>query len=229
MNTGAIHALILQSGGWVPFARYLELALHHEQVGFYGSGRVKFGAGGDFITAPCLSPLFGRVLARQSAQIINACGGDILELGAGDGHLAATIIESMPAQCRYFILETSAALRVRQKEKLSDKVQWLDELPDSFNGVIIANEVLDAIPFSLFIKRGGEWQLRGVQAESDGALIFRDTIAPDDFMRQRLQEMELSDNYQTEISPAAEALTRTLCQILQRGAVIIADYGFGRA
>ena len=132
---------IASLGGWMPFARYMQLALHEPGIGYYAGGARKFGAGGDFVTAPELGALFGRTLARQLKAIP---GGRILELGAGSGALAETLIQALG--CEYFILETSAELRQRQKQRLGDKVSFLDRLPENFQGAIIANEVADALP-----------------------------------------------------------------------------------
>ena len=220
-----------ESGGWIPFSRYLEIVLHHPQAGFYGSGRARFGADGDFITAPAMSPLFSALLARQVAQVLQHCGGDILELGAGDGTMAEALLQSESLSFfrgNYYVLETSAALQQRQKKRLGGRAQWLNALPDSFNGIILANEVLDALPFCLFAKCEGEWQTRGVEWRGE-ELTFCDRPAKDDAMRRRLESFDLPDGYQTEVNPRAEALTATLCKMLKNGALLVADYGFGRA
>ena len=226
-----VRSLIARSGGWISFEQYLDCVLHHPQAGFYGSGRVQLGAAGDFITAPCLSPLFGQTLARQAAQIIAHSDAYILELGGGNGDLAAAILTQLRADgiaCRYAILETSAALRQRQAQTLADfSVEWPDSLPAAFSGLIIANEVLDAIPFGLFVKRNSNWLQRGVTDEN--ALQWQERPPEDDVIRRRLDSLNLPNGYQTEAAPRAEALTRTLCERLQNGAAIFVDYGFGRA
>jgi SAM-dependent MidA family methyltransferase len=151
---------IAEQGGWIPFARYMELALYAPALGYYTAGAHKLGAAGDFVTAPELSPLFGRTLARQVAEIMASSAPHILELGAGSGKLAADMlgelerIGSLPDS--YAILEVSADLRARQKTLLKvrlphliNRVHWLDALPEKFSGAIIANEVLDALPVHL--------------------------------------------------------------------------------
>lgn len=228
----AVCEVIAQSGGWIPFAQYLDCVLHDPQVGFYGGGRVQFGECGDFITAPRLSPLFGQTLAKQARQIIRHSSEHILELGAGDGRLAAALLTQLHADgiaCRYSILETSAALRQRQAQTLADfSVTWLSTLPATFSGLIIANEVLDTVPFDLFVKRSGGWQQRGVTYEN-ASLQWQERPAADDFIRRRLTALNLPDDYQTEAAPRAEALSRTLSEMLHGGALIFIDYGFGRA
>ncbi len=226
----AVHTAIADAGGWLPFDDYLNLILHNPQYGYYGSGRVRFGADGDFITAPHLSPLFGRALAKQAADIIAHTGGGILELGAGDGQLAADILTALGTDfCPYDILETSAPLRARQQQKLTayPSVRWLSTLPTSIDGVIIANEVLDATPFRLFAKRQGQWHERGISS-SHNALHWSERPAAPDPMRQRLESLSLPDDYETEVNPRAEALTQTVTAHLRQGAALIADYGFGR-
>ena len=221
-----------RAGGWIPFDRYLEIALHDPQAGFYGSGRVRFGADGDFITAPGVSPLFAEMLAKQAAQILQNLpnsGGDFLELGAGDGRLSASVAKLLRGKIRrHYILETSAALRMRQEETLrGENISWLDALPQSFCGVVVANEVLDAVPFCLYAKRGGEWRARGVACEN-GALQWCERPAAKDAIVCRLEEMNLPDGYISEANPRAEALTKTLCEMLRAGALLLSDYGFGR-
>jgi SAM-dependent MidA family methyltransferase len=164
---------IAAQGGWISFARYMELALYAPGLGYYTAGAHKFGEAGDFITAPELSPLFGRTLARQVAEIIAHSAPHILELGAGSGKLAANMLAeleqlgSLPDS--YAILEVSADLRARQqalmRERLPhllDRVHWLDALPEKFSGAIIANEVLDALPVHLVHWRDSAISERGV-------------------------------------------------------------------
>src|SRR5687768_7307041 len=141
---------IAERGGWISFARYMELALH----AYYSGGAPKFGPGGDFTTAPELGTLFGRTLARGLP-----CKR-ILELGAGTGKLAETLIREV--DCEYFILETSAALRERQRERLGDRVSFLERLPERFRGLILANEVADALPVHLVTWTTGGIAERGV-------------------------------------------------------------------
>ena len=227
----AIIAAIAKSDGWISFDRYLEIALHDPRNGFYGSGKVQFGINGDFITAPDISPLFAQMLAAQISQILPHTAGDILELGAGNGKLSASLAKILHKKIRrHYILETSAALRQKQQQTLhSESPIWLESLPKSFDGIIFGNEVLDAIPFRLYAKNNGKWQVRGVTTQN-GKLQWqnRPPAAADAEIIRRLQQINPPDNYLTEANPRAEALTKTLCEILTRGALIFADYGFAR-
>ncbi len=165
---------IEQHGGWISFARFMELALYEPGLGYYSAGTQKFGSNGDFVTAPELSPLFSRCIATQCAEVLSASGGgDILEIGAGSGLMAADIlneledVDQLPQ--RYLILEVSADLRERQLATLRARaarhlarVSWLDELPAALRGVIVANEVLDALPVDRFRIRSGRVNALGV-------------------------------------------------------------------
>src|SRR3989442_2988783 len=130
---------IAAAGGWISFARYMHLALHEPGLGYYASGASKFGPGGDFVTAPELGSLFGRTLARQLGEFDR-----ILEIGAGSGALAEVL--SRELDCEYFILETSAALAQRQKEKLGGRVHPPPKLPQPLRSPRIANQVVDSMP-----------------------------------------------------------------------------------
>src|SRR3954464_8458396 len=134
-----IEAEIAASGGWISFARYMQLALHEPGVGYYASGAPKFGPGGDFVTAPELGKLFGRTLARQLREFDR-----VLELGAGTGALADVLTRELDLE--YLILETSADLRIRQQKLLGKRARHIDRLPENFRGAILANEVVDAMP-----------------------------------------------------------------------------------
>lgn len=224
----AVRAEIAQADGWIPFDRYLQIVLHSPH-GFYGSGRVRFGPGGDFVTAPDISPLFAQMLALQVAQVLRSGGRDILELGAGDGRLSLALAQLLREKVgAHYILETAAPLKQRQEQTLAgEKITWLSSLPEQFNGVIIANEVLDAVPFSLFANRNGKWRVRGVSCP-DGRLQWSERDCSDDKIISRLQQTELPDGSITEIAPQAEALSASLCSALDYGALLIADYGFVR-
>src|SRR6476646_6827036 len=155
---------IAAAGGWISFARYMQLALHEPGVGYYASGARKFGADGDFVTAPELGPLFGRTLARELRAFDR-----ILEIGAGSGALADVLADGR----EYLILETSADLIRRQKEKLGKRVQHVDRLPERFSGAVIANEVVDAIPVQMV-----HWTERGILERGVGAgLVWTDRPA----------------------------------------------------
>ena len=148
-----IGAELAAAGNWISFARYMELALYEPGLGYYAAGARKLGAGGDFVTAPELSPLFGRALARQVAQLLQP-GEAVLEFGAGSGALASSLLDEISVP--YLVLETSPELRQRQKERLGNRVQLLDRLPERFRGVMLANEVVDAMPVhALAWTRGG--------------------------------------------------------------------------
>ena len=228
-----IHAEIAAAGGWLPFDRFVAMALYEPGLGYYAGGRRKFGQmpseGSDFVTAPEMSPLFGRALARQLAQAMRASGcRDVMEFGAGSGALAAQLIAELDALdaglVRYAIVELSAELRERQRERLAhwgDRVEWLDALPEQIEAVVIGNEVLDAMPVQLVAFDGQVWRERGVVSAGDG-FSFGDL---DSHLRPPL-ETGFVPGTVTEIHPQAEAFTRTLARSLRRGAAFFIDYGF---
>ena len=189
---------IAAHGGWISFARYMELALYAPGLGYYTAGAHKFGAAGDFITAPELSPLFGRTLARQAAEIMASSAPHILELGAGSGKLAADMLAELEKSGNlpdsYAILEVSADLRARQQDTLHNRmphlrnrVHWLDELPENFSGAIIANEVLDALPVHLVHWRDGAITERGV-ALSENGFIWQERAIGDAVLLHAAQQ-----------------------------------------
>ncbi|HTM58859.1 MAG TPA: SAM-dependent methyltransferase [Burkholderiales bacterium] len=209
-----IEAEIAASGGWISFARYMQLALHEPGVGYYASGARKFGADGDFVTAPELGPLFGRTLARELRAFDR-----ILEIGAGSGALADVLAEGR----EYLILETSADLIRRQKEKLGKRVQHVDRLPERFSGAVIANEVVDAIPVQMV-----HWTERGILERGVGAgLVWTDRPAAGEVLAVA-KRIEVPVPYVSEIGLEARAWMRTLAQMLEKGAAFIIDYGFPR-
>jgi SAM-dependent MidA family methyltransferase len=228
---------IAAQGGWISFARYMELALYAPGLGYYTAGAHKFGAAGDFITAPELSSLFGRTVARQVAEIMAQSAPHILELGAGSGKLAADMLAeleqlgSLPAS--YAILEISADLRARQqvllRERLPyllDRVHWLDELPKKFSGAIIANEVLDALPVHLVHSRDSAITERGVALAEHG-FIWQERAITDTALLQAAQLINVPEDYVSEICLAARGLINSLAQRLDHGAMLFIDYGFG--
>jgi SAM-dependent MidA family methyltransferase len=223
--------------GWISFARYMELALYAPGLGYYTAGAYKFGAAGDFITAPELSPLFGRTLARQVAEIITTSSPHILELGAGSGKLAADMLAELELRGSlpdsYAILEVSADLRARQqalmRERLPhllDRVSWLDALPDKFRGAIIANEVLDALPVYLVHWRDSAIAERGV-ALGESGFIWEERAVSDTALLHAAQKIIVPDDYVSEICLAARGLINSLAQRLEQGALLFIDYGFG--
>ncbi|HET7834042.1 MAG TPA: class I SAM-dependent methyltransferase [Gallionella sp.] len=223
--------------GWISFARYMELALYAPGLGYYTAGAHKFGEAGDFITAPELSPLFGRTLARQVAEIMAHSAPHLLELGAGSGKLAVDLLGelerlgSLPE--RYAILEVSADLRARQQELLRERlphlferVQWLDALPESFSGAIVANEVLDALPVHLLHWHDGAVVERGVANGTHG-FVWQERAISEPALLEAAQKIEVPDDYVSEICLAARGLVNSLAQRLEKGALLFIDYGFG--
>jgi SAM-dependent MidA family methyltransferase len=215
-----IRTQISSRGGWISFARYMELALQ----AYYGRGDQQFGARGDFITAPELGRLFGRTLARQLKEI----DGPILELGAGSGALAETLLKELSRE--YLILETSGALRNRQAARLGGKVKFLDRFPDAWRGVVIANEVLDAMPVHAVGWRDKGIVERGV-AFSEDKLAWEERPASGALLgaaKAIAQSVELPVPYDSEIGLAGQAWMRSLAERLEEGAVFVIDYGFPR-
>ena len=232
-----IGAEIANLGGWISFARYMELALYAPGLGYYAAGAQKFGGDGDFVTAPEISPLFGRVLARQFAEVLQGmAGGSLLELGAGSGRLAADILDEL-ARCdalpeTYFILEVSPELRSRQRERLApwgERVRWLDALPQAFTGVIFGNEVLDALPVHVLRWAEGEVYERGVAAAEEAGFRYADRLLSSGPLRAAARDIEAAPGYVSEVSLAVPALMASLGECLQRGLLLFMDYGFGRA
>ena len=232
-----IRCEIAASGGWISFARYMELALYAPGLGYYTAGAHKIGVAGDFITAPEISPMFGRTVARQATEIMACSAPHILELGAGSGTLAADMLAeleklgSLPES--YSILEVSADLRARQqglmRERLPhllDHVHWLDALPEKFSGAIIANEVLDALPVHLVHWRDSSLTERGVGV-SDNNFIWQERAISNAALLEAVQKIKVPDDYVSEIGLAARGLINSLAQRLQQGALLFIDYGFG--
>jgi SAM-dependent MidA family methyltransferase len=217
----------------------MELALYAPGLGYYAAGKYKFGAAGDFVTAPEMGSLFARCLARPCQSILAQLGGgDILEAGAGSGALAADLLLELEALGRlperYLILELSNDLRDRQAETLRRKashllkhIRWLDTLPGSFRGIVLANELLDAMPIERFrITEDGIRQLH-VAWEND-RFVWREKPA-DEAIRARIESLALSPGYTSEINLQAEAWVRSVADILEQGVMLLVDYGFPRA
>ncbi|MES2364314.1 MAG: class I SAM-dependent methyltransferase [Pseudomonadota bacterium] len=232
-----ISDVIHQTDGWISFARYMELALYSPGLGYYSGGSAKFGAAGDFVTAPEISPLFGRSLARQVAQVLQTCGGDVLEAGAGSGRLACDLLQELAAlDClpqHYYILEVSADLRDRQRTtiqqqapQLLERVCWLDALPEAFTGCMVGNEVLDAMPAHLLHWMSDTLLERGV-AWVDNAFAWREQVIIDRRLHDAARALDVPADYVSEINLAAGAFIKSLAQCLQRGTLILIDYGFG--
>ena len=232
--TSALRTLVAQqarrAGGWLPFDRFMALALYAPGLGYYANTSRKFGAlpsqGSDFITAPEMSPLFGATLAVQVAEALDRTRtAEVWEFGAGTGALAHQLLAALGTVVRrYVIVELSASLRERQQALLApfaDKVEWLAELPPRIEGVVVGNEVLDAMPVKLLARRAGQWHERGVDAQlqwSDRATELRPPV-----------DIAGEHDYLTEIHPQAQAFIRTLADRLERGAAFFIDYGFPEA
>ena len=226
------------SGGWLPFDEFMQMALYTPRLGYYASSLPKIGADvahTDFITAPEISPVFAQCLAEQVAQALAATGTDeIWEFGAGTGSLAAQLIVALAAKGvaikRYTIVDISSHLRAVQQDRLAehgDLVQWASSLPPHMQGVVVGNELLDAMPVKLLQRTGGVWHERGVglDAVHDEDFVWIDRPTS---LRPPL-EIEGSHDYLTEIHPQAEAFVRTLASHLTKGVALLVDYGFPEA
>lgn len=231
---------IEDAGGVLPFDQYMDMALYAPGLGYYATGTRKFGQGGDFVTAPEIGPLFGRCLAHEVGLVLSviddAC---LLELGAGSGALAQSLIEALSADdrlpSRYCILEISPDLRERQRQRLEPlaehhglKIEWLEQLPDEpLQGVILANEVVDAFAVTRFcVIEGRPWRA-GISIDGDGfAWEWIDDLDPDSGAAKIVQQYELVEGYISEVCPRAEAWIHALGVSLQRGLALVIDYGF---
>lgn len=249
------------AGGWIGFDRYMQRALYEPGLGYYSGPNRVFGAQGDFVTAPEMSSLFGRCVAAQCAQWLDGTGGAVVEFGAGSGALAAQILAALrdgdAVPDEYAIVELSAGLRDRQRRtiesavpQLMGRVRWLDALPERIDGVVLANEVLDAMPVRVFRSLGDDVLERGVARGHDGALDWSERPADAEFaarVRERLCEareaygdggcpadrapdasLRLAGAYTSELGEQAEAWVATVGARLARGAMLLVDYGFPR-
>ncbi|QRX84436.1 class I SAM-dependent methyltransferase [Glaciimonas sp. PAMC28666] len=258
-----IAAEICHNDGWISFARYMELVLYAPDLGYYSGGAAKLGKDGDFTTAPEITPLFGATLAQLSTELITATdaplASQILEFGAGTGQLAWDILTELQSSGfyieTYYIVELSAELRARQERKLKGfpQVQWLDRLPTSFSGVVIGNEVLDAMPIELVVRGEHGWLQRGVglknapqsdvaadsgqnneepQFEQFGHLkefVYVDRPAQPALITQIPDAADLAIGYLTEVHPVAIGFMHSLAAMLSAGsggAALLIDYGF---
>ncbi|HEY0268384.1 MAG TPA: SAM-dependent methyltransferase [Methyloradius sp.] len=234
--TELIQSEIETAGGWIDFAHFMHLALYAPGLGYYSGGSKKFGKAGDFVTAPEISPLFARTLAAQVEQVLVLTQGDVLELGAGTGKLAATLMlqlektGQLPMQ--YYILEVSAYLRELQRETLQselltdlfERVVWLDTLPETFNGLILGNEVLDALPVHIIKTNSDGIDELGVSIGADGFEWKTQPLNSD--LEKIASKLSLTSDYTNEICPAATGLIASLTQLLQHGVILMLDYGF---
>jgi len=241
-----LRAEITAAGGWITFHRYMELCLYAPGLGYYSAGSRKLGEQGDFITAPELSPLFGGCIARQCAQVLEQGPADIIEIGGGSGALASSVLTQLTAMGRlpqrYRMLELSADLRQRQQQRLAAdhpqlmaRIDWIDRLPEqNWQGVVLANEVLDAMPVHRFRVTDGGFE-EGFIGWRDGAFIeaFRPIQSPGlgDALQALSNELpwRLPPGYTSELNPAAAAWVSDIARHLSRGLILLADYGFPRA
>lgn len=235
---------IERRNGWLSFERFMEMALYEPGLGYYSAGARKLGADGDFVTAPEISPLFSRCLAKQCAQVLQEIGGDILELGAGSGVMAADILNELAAidqlPERYLILEVSADLRERQRQTIQtrapqfvERVQWLNALPQSLVGIVIANEVLDALPVQRFVIRGKDvnalgvtWQLGNLElseVRADAMLTFAVRAI------EKQTGVPFSDGYSSEINLRLNPWLVSIQSAVKQGVLLFIDYGLPRA
>lgn len=223
----------IENGGWLSFARYMELALYAPGEGYYSAARF----GGDFVTAPEMSSLFARTLARQAAQILGETGGGILEFGAGSGRLALDLMRELESVRqlpeRYSIIELSACLASRQRalidthaSQFAARFKWLEELPARFTGLIVANEVLDAMPVHIVAWRSDGIYERGVALERD-RFCWSEKKLESGALFEIASGLKLAPGYVSEIGLAARAFIATLAPIIERGALLAIDYGFG--
>jgi len=254
--TAALAALIAQdiahSGGWIGFDHFMSQALYAPGLGYYAHGSTKFGtmpytkeggarvAGSDFVTAPEMTPLFGWTVAQQVAQALQVTGTDqVWEFGAGSGALALQVLQALKAQGvalqRYTIVDISGSLRARQQATLADfadQVRWVDALPEAMQGVVLGNEVLDAMPVKLLARVGGVWHERGVglglgEPDAQGTPTFAWQDRATD-LRPPV-DVPGEHDYLTEIHPQGESFIRTLGDKLTAGAAFFIDYGFPEA
>ncbi len=234
-----------QTGGAIPFDRFMELALYAPGLGYYVAGSRKFGEAGDFITAPEISPLFARCLARSAQQLLAEIdGGEILEFGAGSGLMAADMLaelerlDALPQ--RYLIMEVSPELQARQREtitrrvpELLARVEWLEHLPDAFSGLVVANELLDAMPAHRFRMRSGCVGESFVTWDEAGFVERFDTaVSPElDSSIERIQSTngELTEGYVSEVNLRLQGWMKALGTMMERGAVLLVDYGYPRS
>jgi SAM-dependent MidA family methyltransferase len=244
-----IHAQIAAHGGWMSFAGFMEACLYTPGLGYYSGASTKLGSGlkddSDFVTAPELSSLFGRALARQVAEVCALTSPQVLEFGAGSGKLACDLLaelerfDALPE--RYCILELSGDLRARQQAlleqrvpHLAQRVQWLDQLPERLAGVVLANEVLDAMPVHLMVwpqaDTAAGWLERGVATGPEQQFVFVDRPAEPRLrkdMATRIDDaLEIAPDYLTELNLAAPAFVTSLAERLDHGALLLIDYGF---
>lgn len=232
-----IRQTIAAQNGWISFSDYMRMALYTPGLGYYSAGSIKLGQTGDFTTAPEITPLFGMTLANTIAPVLRLTQGDMLELGAGSGRLAVHMMQALEQQHslpeHYRILEVSADLRQRQQAyiaqylpHLQHRFVWLDTLPTAFNGVIVGNEVLDAMPCHLVYQQDGILLERGVSLDSQANFIFHDRQLTSPSLLAATAHLTLPDRYLTEIQLEAQGFISSLAHTLNQGLILLIDYGF---
>ena len=239
-----IASQIASQGGWIPFSRYMEMALYEPGMGYYSAGAHKLGPGGDFTTAPELSPLFGAAICSTLIPVLEGLKAQnlptqILEFGAGTGKLASSILTRLHdlnfTLDRYDIVEISPDLAQRQQEHISNTIlqldsqthcHWPSELPKDFKGVILANEVIDAIPCDVIIYQNGFWYWYGVAFEN-GKLLWKTGLPVEqNLLPETLVSGNFSEGYVTELHAPANAWMRQVAKHLHSGLFLTLDYGF---
>jgi SAM-dependent MidA family methyltransferase len=237
---GLIRGEIETCGGWLPFERFMHLALYAPGLGYYSAGSTKLGAAGDFVTAPEISPLFGHCVARQVEELLRDGFDHVLELGGGSGALAAHILQAHASSgllpTRYSILEPSAELRERQRAHiaatvpgLAERVEWIDSLAGGARAVVLGNEVLDAIPTHVVRVRNGIIEELGVTLAGDGEAFERKYQPAGGTLLEAAQLLALPEGYETELNLRAQALVRSLGAAIESGVVLLVDYGYSSA
>jgi SAM-dependent MidA family methyltransferase len=229
-----IRQAISADDGWISFSRYMDLSLYTPGLGYYAGGAVKLGKDGDFTTAPEISALFGATLARFASDLFGEAPFNILEFGAGTGKLAGDLLsaaaESGTKIASYQIVEVSSELRARQQRALANypQIEWLDAPPTAFTGLVVANEVLDAMPVPLLVRRDGRWFERGVALEGSD-FRFMDRECDQGMAGQIPGEPSLPEGYLTEVHPQQAGFMGLVGEMLRAGnggAALMIDYGF---
>ena len=229
-----IRQAIAADDGWISFSRYMDLSLYTPGLGYYAGGAVKLGKDGDFTTAPEISALFGATLARFASDLFSSAPFNILEFGAGTGKLAGDLLsaaaDSGTKIASYQIVEVSSELRARQQRALANypQIEWLDAPPAAFTGLVIANEVLDAMPVPLLLRRDGRWLERGVALDGSD-FRFVDRECDQGMAGQIPGEPSLPEGYLTEVHPQQAGFMRLVGEMLRAGnggAALMIDYGF---
>ena len=237
-----IHEEIKSHNGAITFRRYMEMALYQPALGYYVAGTHKIGSQGDFITAPEISPLFSQCIANQCIEVLKNTQGDILELGAGSGAMAVEILRELEKQStlpdHYYILDLSPDLKQRQKENLEknlphllNRVSWLSELPKNFSGVILGNEVLDAMPVDVFTQHNDTVFEHHVIWDEDNKTLVEQLQPASEAFSQKVLSLKLPHHatpYTSEINPNLDAWFKALGNCMKQGIILLADYGYPR-